>query len=53
MTYRTEAPIKMAIFEKFVNRSEFTSYEDMKANLRITVPEDFNFAYFVLDFIAA
>ncbi len=53
MTYRTEAPIKMAIFEKFVNRSEFTSYEDMKANLRITVPEDFNFAYDVLDVIAA
>ena len=43
----------MAIFEKFVDRFEFTSYEDMKANLRITVPENFNFAYDVLDAIAA
>ena len=43
----------MAIFEKYVNRSSFTSYEDLKANLRIIVPQDFNFAYDVLDAIAA
>ncbi len=42
----------MAIFEKFVNRADFTSYEDMKENLQINVPEDFNFAYDVLDALA-
>ncbi len=42
----------MAIFEKFVNRSQFSSYEDFKENLRIAVPENFNFAYDVLDVLA-
>jgi len=42
----------MPIFERFVNRSNFESYEDMKANLRINVPEDFNFSYDVLDVLA-
>ncbi len=42
----------MAFFEKYVNRADFTSYEDMKANLRINVPDDFNFAYDVLDALA-
>ena len=39
----------MALYEEYVNRSEFSSYEDMKANLRINIPEDFNFAYDVVD----
>ncbi len=42
----------MAIFERFVNRSDFTSYEDFKENLRISVPEGFNYAYDVLDVLA-
>ncbi len=42
----------MALYEEYVNRSEFSSYEDMKANLRINIPEDFNFAYDVVDRLA-
>ena len=42
----------MAIFEKYVNRTDFTSYEDFKENFRICVPEKFNFAYDVLDQLA-
>jgi acetyl-CoA synthetase len=37
------------MLEQYVNRTDFTSYEDFKANLRITVPEGFNFAYDVVD----
>lgn len=42
----------MAIFEKYVNQKDFTSYEDFKENFRICVPEKFNFAYDVLDKLA-
>lgn len=42
----------MAVFEKYVNRSDFVSYEDMKENLRINVPENFNYAYDILDELA-
>ncbi len=37
------------MIEKFVNRENFESDEDFKANLAFTVPEDFNFAYDVID----
>jgi len=37
---------KMAsLLNKFVSRSDFESYEDFKSNLKIIVPENFNFAY--------
>lgn len=42
----------MPIFEKFVNRSQFESYEDFKEHLQINVPDRFNFAYDVLDVLA-
>lgn len=42
----------MAFYSRFVNRTEFASYEDMKNGLEIRVPEKFNFAYDVLDVIA-
>lgn len=37
------------MLEKFINRTEYKDYEDMKANYRVTVPEGFNFAYDVVD----
>jgi acetyl-CoA synthetase len=40
------------ILEKFVNRVEYDSYEDFKSNFKINVPENFNFAYDVVDEIA-
>ena len=42
----------MDLLEKYLERTEFSSYEDFKANFKITVPENFNFAYDVIDFLA-
>lgn len=41
------------MLEKFLPRERFDSYEDFKANYRITVPDNFNFAYDVIDAWAA
>ncbi|BAM69879.1 acetyl-CoA synthetase [Methanothermobacter sp. CaT2] len=38
-----------ALINEFVNRVEFDSYEDFRDNFRINVPENFNFAYDVVD----
>src|ERR1035437_3737154 len=37
------------MLERFVNRVDFTSYEDFHENFRLIVPENFNFAYDVVD----
>jgi len=37
------------MFEKFLERSEFASYEDMKANYKYIIPENFNFGFDVVD----
>ncbi len=37
------------MIEKYINRTEFYSYEDLKKNYRVTVPADFNFAYDIVD----
>ncbi len=39
----------MTLIEKFLPRSEFESYEDFKANLKLNVPGNFNFARDVVD----
>lgn len=39
----------MSLLEKYVERTEFSSYEDFCDNFRIKVPEGFNFAYDVVD----
>lgn len=38
--------------ERFLTRTKFKSYDDYKANCRIIVPDDFNFAYDVIDELA-
>ena len=35
--------------DKFVNRIEFDSYDDFFENFKITLPENFNFAYDIVD----
>ncbi len=40
------------MLDKFVKWSEFDSYEDFKNNLHIIVPDNFNFAYDVVDVYA-
>ncbi len=37
------------MLEKYLSRVDFTSYEDFYENLKINVPENFNFAYDVVD----
>jgi len=38
-----------SVLSRFVSRSEFESYEDFKENFKIIVPENFNFAFDVVD----
>ena len=40
------------LLEKFVNRVDFESYEDFVENFQINIPENFNFAYDVVDYYA-
>ncbi|MBF0505216.1 MAG: AMP-binding protein [Nitrospirae bacterium] len=40
------------MLERFVSKVDFTSYEDFVENFRIVVPENFNFAYDVVDALA-
>ena len=42
-----------SLLSKFVSRVDYKSYEDFKENLKILVPENFNFAYDVVDAYAA
>ena len=37
------------MIEKYVNRLDFKDYDDFKKNFEIIVPENFNFAYDVVD----
>ena len=37
------------MLERFLKKTNFESYEDFKKNFSIIVPEDFNFAYDVMD----
>ena len=41
-----------SLSSRFVSGTEFKSYEDFKENLKITVPESFNFAFDVVDVYA-
>ena len=41
-----------SLLNRYVPRTEFDSYEDFNENLKITVPEDFNFAYDIVDVYA-
>ncbi len=40
------------MLERFVSKLDFTSYEDFVENFRIVVPDNFNFAYDVVDVLA-
>ena len=39
----------MTLYQRFLRKPEFGSYEDFLHNFRINVPENFNFAYDVVD----
>jgi acetyl-CoA synthetase len=41
------------ILKKYLDKIEFSSYSEFKADFRINIPENFNFAYDVVDEIAA
>ena len=44
----------MALYEEFVgrNREDFATLEDLNRNYTVTAPENFNFAYDVVDRLA-
>ena len=39
--------------DRFVSRTDFSSYEDFYANFSVTIPDNFNFAWDVMDALAA
>jgi acetyl-CoA synthetase len=41
------------MLDKFLNKKDFSSYEDLYENFSINIPGDFNYAYDVVDVIAA
>jgi acetyl-CoA synthetase len=43
----------MNVLDNYLPRSEFESYEDFYANFSVTVPDNFNFAWDVMDTLAA
>ncbi len=43
----------MAIIDRFLEKTEFSSYEDFMQNYKVNVPQDFNFGYDVVDAYAA
>ena len=42
----------MSIIKKLTTKLDFTSYEDFSKNFRVKVPQNFNFAYDVVDALA-
>lgn len=42
----------MSLLDRFLYKTEFESYEDLKENYRVKLPESFNFAFDVVDVIA-
>ena len=43
----------MRLLQKYLSKIEFNSYEDFYHNFSVTIPENFNFAYDVIDVLAA
>jgi len=41
------------LLQKYLSKIEFNSYEDFYHNFSVTIPENFNFAYDVIDVLAA
>lgn len=41
--------VYMNLLSKFINRTDFRDYEDFSKNIKVTVPENFNFARDVVD----
>lgn len=39
----------MNLLNKFLNRTDFNDYDDFKNNVVLSVPENFNFGYDVVD----
>ena len=40
------------MLEQFLDKTEFTDYEDFFNNFKINVPDNFNFGYDVVDYLA-
>lgn len=42
----------MSLLQKFIDRVDYDSYEDLYENFKIHIPDNFNFAYDVVDVYA-
>jgi acetyl-CoA synthetase len=42
-----------SLLSRFVSKTDYESYEDFKENFKFVVPENFNFAFDVVDAYAA
>ncbi len=42
----------MSLLDRFLEKTEFNSYEDFRENYRVKVPKNFNFAFDVVDVMA-
>jgi acetyl-CoA synthetase len=42
----------MSLLNKFMQKTEFSSYEDFRDNFKVAIPESFNFAFDVVDYYA-
>ena len=53
MVKRYKFIIYGVMIERFVNRTDFDSYADFAQNFKLNIPDNFNFAYDVVDAWAA
>ncbi|WNY26055.1 AMP-binding protein [Methanolapillus millepedarum] len=51
--HETDADQGGNLVHRFVQKTKFESYEDFRDNFKINIPDDFNFAYDVVDWYAA
>ena len=43
--HQSTKKVTMNLLHKFLNRTDFTDYDDFAANVKFSVPEHFNFGY--------
>ena len=41
--------IRMSLETRYLNKTDFESYEDFRENFKLNVPSNFNFAYDIID----
>jgi acetyl-CoA synthetase len=50
--FSQQGEFNMSLLDKYLSKQEFESYEDFYNNYNLNIPENFNFAYDVIDVLA-